>query len=286
MLNIQNLSFGYTRRKPIFENLSLTLKQGNIYGLLGKNGAGKSSLLRLMGGLLFPTEGSCEFNGIATRTRSVAVLQNIYFLPEEFHTPDISIAEFVNINSPFYPKFNHEQFANYLKEFQLSATDKLSKLSYGQKKKVLIGFGLATNVQLLILDEPTNGLDIPSKSQFRKLIASSFTDEQTIIISTHQVRDLDGLIDNIIILEDSTIILNNSIEAIGERLSFKLLAGSDSHHEAIYTEQTLKGMMAVMPNHTQENTKVDLELLFNAVMHNRELLKKIFHSKSFNTQHA
>lgn len=286
MLTIQNLSFGYSRRKPVFENITLTLKQGNIYGLLGKNGAGKSSLLRLMGGLLFPTKGSCQFNGIATRNRSVVVLQNIYFLPEEFHTPDISIAEFVNINSPFYPKFNHGQFDNYLKEFQLSATDRLSKLSYGQKKKVLIGFGLATNVQLLILDEPTNGLDIPSKSQFRKLIASSFTDEQTIIISTHQVRDLDGLIDNIIILDESAILLNNSIEEIGEHLSFKLLANKEPYHQAIYTEQTIKGIMAVMPNHTQENTKVDLELLFNAAVHNRAIMKEIFHSKSFNTQHA
>src|SRR6218665_905228 len=109
MLTIQNLSFGYNRKKTVFNNLSLTLKQGNIYGLLGRNGAGKSSLLRLMAGLLFPKEGSCQFNGIDTHNRSIAVLENLYFLPEEFHTPTITIAEFVSINSPFYPKFNHEQ---------------------------------------------------------------------------------------------------------------------------------------------------------------------------------
>ena len=286
MLTIQNLSFGYNRRKQVFDNLSLTLKQGSIYGLLGKNGTGKSSLLRLMVGLLFPEEGSCQFNGIETRNRSITVLENLYFLPEEFHTPAISIAEFVSINSPFYPKFNHGQFENYLKEFQLLKSDKLSKLSYGQKKKVLIGFGLATNVQLLILDEPTNGLDIPSKSQFRKLIASGLSDEQTIIISTHQVRDLDGLIDNIIILEESAILLQHSTEEISERLSFKLLSNTENLHEAIYTEQTIKGLMAVVPNLTHEHTKVDLELLFNAVIHKKELLHQIFTTDLIDNYHA
>lgn len=286
MLTIQNLSFGYNRRELIFDNLSLTLKQGNIYGLLGRNGAGKSSLLRLMAGLLFPKEGTCQFNGIETGTRRIASLQNLYFLPEEFHTPAISIAEFVSINSPFYLKFNHGQFENYLKEFQLSKSDKLSRLSYGQKKKVLIGFGLATNVQLLILDEPTNGLDIPSKSQFRKLIASSLSDEQAIIISTHQVRDLDGLIDNIIILEDSTILLQHSIEEIGERLSFKSVSNAENIHKAIYTEQNIKGMMALMPNLTYEHTKVDLELLFNAVIHKKEVLQQIFSTDLIDNYHA
>lgn len=286
MLAIQNLSFGYNRQKPVFNNLSLTLKKGNIYGLLGRNGTGKSSLLRLMAGLLFPKEGTCQFNDIETRSRNIAVLENLYFLPEEFHTPAISIAEFMNINSPFYPKFSHEQFESYLKEFQLSKSDKLSKLSYGQKKKVLIGFGLATNVQLLILDEPTNGLDIPSKSQFRKLIASGLSDEQAIIISTHQVRDLDGLIDNIIILEESAILLQHSVEEIAERLSFKSVSNTENVHGAIYTEQTIKGLMAIMPNLTHEHTKVDLELLFNAISHKKELLQQIFNTDLIENYHA
>ncbi|WP_229251219.1 ATP-binding cassette domain-containing protein [Emticicia sp. BO119] len=286
MLTIQNLSFGYNRRKPLFDNLSLTLKQGNIYGLLGRNGAGKSSFLRLMAGLLFPKEGTCQFNGIDTCKRSIATLENLYFLPEEFHTPAISISEFVNINSPFYAKFNHEQFENYLKEFQLSKSDKLSKLSYGQKKKVLIGFGLATNVQLLILDEPTNGLDIPSKRQFRKLIASTISDEQAIIVSTHHVKDLDGLIDNIIILEENTIVLQQSIEHISERLSFKATANTENLQTAFYTEQTIMGLMKVMPNLTHEHTKVDLELLFNAVLHKKDLLQQMFDNNLINNYHA
>ncbi|WP_337042000.1 ABC transporter ATP-binding protein [Emticicia sp. 17c] len=286
MLTIRNLSFGYDRKKLIFENLSLDLKPGSVYGLLGKNGAGKSSLLRLIGGLLFPQQGTCQFNGIETRTRDIAILENLYFLPEEFHTPAISIQEFVAVNSPFYPTFNHTQFDNYMDEFQLSKSDKLSKLSYGQKKKVLIGFGLATNVQLLILDEPTNGLDIPSKSQFRKLIASGLSANQSIIISTHQVRDLDGLIDNIIILEDNTILLHNSLEEISERLSFKLLSTLENVQEAIYTEQTLRGLMAVMPNHGHEYTKVDLELLFNAAVYKKESLHTLFSSEPSYKLHA
>jgi len=276
MINIKDLTFSYSPRKTVFENLSLSLTHGKIYGLLGRNGAGKSSLLRIMAGLLFPQKGSCQFKGIETKTRQVNLLQEIYFLPEEFHTPSVSIHDFVATNSPFYPKFNHKQFEDYLKEFQLESTDKLSKLSYGQKKKALIGFGLATNVRLLILDEPTNGLDIPSKSQFRKLIASSISEEQTIVISTHQVKDLDGLIDNIIVLEDNTILLQRSLEEISERLSFKILNNTENISEALYVEQTLRGFAAIVPNLTNESTKIDLELLFNAIIYKKEYFKEVF----------
>ncbi len=164
MIRIKNLSFDYGNRKSVFRNLNLTLTEGNVYGLLGRNGAGKSSLLRNMAGLLFPTQGICIVNGHNAQDRLPVFLQDLYFLPEEFNTPSVKIKEFVNIYAPLYPKFSRKQFLEYLEEFQLSENEKFSELSLGQKKKALIGFALSTNTKILLMDEPTNGLDIPSKS--------------------------------------------------------------------------------------------------------------------------
>lgn len=276
MISIDNLSFSYGKKKPVFKGLTLSLKEGNVYGLLGKNGAGKSSLLRNIAGLLFPTSGSCTVNGFDTQARHPGFLQELYYLPEEFYAPPIKIKDFVTTYAPFYPNFSLKQFLEYLEEFKISDNEKFSELSLGQKKKALIGFGLATNTKVLIMDEPTNGLDIPSKSQFRKIIASVATEERIIVISTHQVRDLDSLIDPIIILDNSEILLHATTEEIAEKLSFKTVNDVTNHEQVLYSEHSIRGFSVVLPNTNHEHTKVDLELLFNAALVNRDALKNIF----------
>ncbi|MBC8156408.1 MAG: ABC transporter ATP-binding protein [Bacteroidetes bacterium] len=276
MITIQNLSFGYDRRKRLFEGLSLTLPPGHIYGLLGRNGAGKSSLLRLMAGLLFPTGGSVRVAEHEPKRRQPAFLQDIYFLPEEIYLPPISLSQFIRTMGPFYPNFSEPQFRRHLGEFDVPTDQKLTTLSYGQKKKVLISFGLATNTRTLIMDEPTNGLDIPSKSQFRKVVASALDEDRTVLISTHQVRDLDNLIDAVVILDESEILLHHSLETIAERLRFGNLMEVAQDERVIYAEPSLRGYTVVMENPAQEDTKVDLERLFNAVMNNRARVKQLF----------
>lgn len=275
MIKIKDLSFSYGKRKQIFKHLNLNLSNGNVYGLLGKNGAGKSSLLRNMAGLLFPSEGSCTVNGYNAQDRLPSFLQEMYFLPEEFYTPAVKIKDFVKTYSPFYPNFSLKQFMEYLEEFKISDDEKFTELSLGQKKKALIGFGLATNTKVLIMDEPTNGLDIPSKSQFRKIIASVATDDRIIVISTHQVRDLESLIDPIIILDESEVLLHATTEEIAEKLVFKTVSVVTDHENVLYSEHSIRGFSVVMPNTEHENSKVDLELLFNAALNNREALKNI-----------
>lgn len=223
MIHFQGVTFGYTRKRRIYDGLSLTLLPGAIYGLLGPNGAGKSTLLRLMAGLLFPQAGNLRVHGHTPGERKPAFLEDVFLVPEEFHLPPVSIRNYVRSNAPFYPNFDAAQFQAYLAEFGLSESQKLSEMSYGQKKKVLIGFGLATNTALLIMDEPTNGLDIPSKSQFRRLVAGAADEHRTILISTHQVRDLETLIDPIIILGEQPngsmgVTLQASVETIAQRL--------------------------------------------------------------------
>ena len=276
MIQIKNLSFDYGKRKPVFRNLNLTLKEGNVYGLLGRNGAGKSSLLRNMAGLLFPTAGTCVVNGHNAQERLPMFLQDLYFLPEEFHTPPVKIKDFVDVYAPFYPKFSRKQFLEYLEEFQLSAHEKFTELSLGQKKKALIGFALSTNTKVLLMDEPTNGLDIPSKSQFRKIIASVATDERIIVISTHQVRDLESLIDPIIILDNSEVLLSATTEEITEKLCFKTVLTVTEHDKVLYSEHSLRGFSIVTQNTAHEHSKADLELLFNATLTNQSRIKELF----------
>jgi ABC-2 type transport system ATP-binding protein len=247
---------------------------GNIYGLLGRNGAGKTTLLKQMVGLLFPSKGECLIFDKPSRDRLPEVLSNIYFIPEEFQLPSITMNAFTKMHASFYPKFDHALLTNYLNEFEINNNAKLTSLSYGQKKKFLIAFGLATKTRILILDEPTNGLDIPSKSQFRRIIASSMDEERSIVISTHQVRDLASLIDHIIILENGKVVFNQSTMEISSKLSFVQTKELD-HLDVLYKEDVLGGH-AVMCRKNGEETEIDLELLFNGVVSNTEKVTNEF----------
>lgn len=276
MITLTNLTFGYSVRKPLFRALNVTLSPGIIYGLLGKNGGGKSSLLRLMGGMLYPQTGQMQVAGFEPAKRQAAFLQEIYFIPEEIYLPPVSLQRYINTMGPFYPLFQEAQFRRYLAEFDVPLDQKLTAMSYGQKKKVIISFALATNTRILLMDEPTNGLDIPSKSQFRKLVASALTPDRLMLISTHQVRDLDNLIDAVILLDESEILLNHSLSQIASRLRFDNVATVEQPERLLYAEPSLRGQAVVLENPTQEDSKVDLERLFNTVLSNRERIKTLF----------
>jgi ABC-2 type transport system ATP-binding protein len=276
MIEIQNLSFGYNRKKLLYKNLQLSLASGNIYGLLGKNGAGKSTLLKNMIGLLFPTNGTVTVNGFTPGKRQPSFLETIYFIPEVVYVPALSIERYISLFSPFYPAFNREQLFNYQEKLDVETTGKLTTLSFGQQKKFIIAFALACNTRLLLLDEPTNGLDIPSKKRFRKLIASVMHDDRTIFISTHQIRDLDNMIDQVIIVDNGDLLLSATLETIGEKLSFKTVDEISGNIPVLYEEDALKGKSIVTENTLKEDTKVNLEHLFNAVIENPVITKSIF----------
>lgn len=274
MIKVNNLNFGYSKGKLLFKNMSMQLSAGHIYGLLGKNGAGKSSLLKNLAGLVYAESGTMDVLGFDPAKRQPSLLKQICFIPEEFYLPSVKIDAFVKANAAFYPNFDHPYFTALLAEFDIPVAQKLINMSYGQKKKVIIAFGLATQAKLVIMDEPTNGLDIPSKAQFRKIMASAMTDDRCIIISTHQVRDLDNLIDTVIMLDESSVALKASVEEITNKLCFKRINELDD--TVIYAEPSLSGYNAVMPNYHNEDSKLDIELLFNAVLAEKNKLKPIF----------
>ena len=274
MIEIKNLSFKYGRKNFIFESLNMDFKAGNIYGLLGENGVGKTTLLRLMSGLLFPADGSIEILGRVPKKREPGFLEEVYYLPEVFNAPSFSLNKYVETYSMFYPRFDRKQFDNYVNELGVDPSKNISTMSYGQQKKALISFALACNTSLLLLDEPTNGLDIPSKTVFRRLIAEFLEDYKCIIISTHQVRDLENLIDPIVILEYNQILLNNTIEEITSKLWFGIKP--QKSQDAFYSEEALGGYFVVEPNTIEEESKVNIEMLFNATVRNKKVFKEIF----------
>ncbi|MEM6764866.1 MAG: ABC transporter ATP-binding protein [Bacteroidota bacterium] len=277
MIRIHQLSFGYKKKQKLFEQLMLKAPEGNIYGLLGKNGAGKTTLLKLITGLLMPKEGEIEVLSAHPGKRQVDFLQDVFYIPEEFAAPALSIEQFIRAYAPFYPKFDSDQFSNYLTEFYIPTGQNMDKMSFGQKKKVMLSFGLASNSRLLILDEPTNGLDIPSKGQLRRVLANSISPERTFFISTHQVRDIANLIDPVIILDSGKVIFHQSMESIMSRLYFSLDSQVENTPEVIHYER-LPGGYSVVSKNTGSNmgTEVDLEVLFNAVMSNEHAFSEIF----------
>jgi ABC-2 type transport system ATP-binding protein len=276
MIRVSGLHFGYKSGKPLFSDLDLQLQGGQIYGLLGRNGAGKTTLLRLIAGLLRPRAGEVVTLGYPAFQRHAQMLADICFIPEEWAVPDMDLRDLPRIYGPFYPNFDERLFWKLVEEFELPAAGKLTGSSFGQKKKAIISFGLATRARLLILDEPTNGLDIPSKSKFRKIISSSLHDETCMIISTHQVRDMVNLIDPLIILDQGRIIFQQDLATVAEKLVFRVHTGLQEPSDTLYAERIPGGYLTVAENHNGEDSDVDLEVLFNTIIQHPDKIRALF----------
>ena len=273
MVIIKDLRFEYSaKQQPLFNELNCELSAGSIVGLLGKNGAGKTSLLKLMVGLLRPTAGSVRVLGHEPSERETTMLEDIYFLPEEFHHPSVSIRSYVKANAGFYPRFDQDLLERLIIDFELPDNKRLNQLSYGQKKKFLISFGLSTKCRMLVLDEPTNGLDIPSKAIFRRVMAGSLDEDQLVIISTHQVRDVENLIDRVLMLEKGKFIMQKNLYEISSQLHFATASSAEGEN-VLYHEMVPGGYKVITPQKGGDSS-VDIELLFNAISNGTEKMRE------------
>ena len=272
MIKINNLDFAY-KNTQVFRRISLEFEKGNIYGLLGENGVGKTTLLKLICGLQKPQHGSVTVDGFTPSMRQPEFLQNVYFLPEEVITEDTTPEKFIQKTGVFYPRYDYELFNQLMKELEVDLSKKFNELSHGQKKKALLACAMSLQTDYLFLDEPTNGLDIPSKALFRKVISQYCNDETTVIISTHQVKDVENLIDPIVILDKDDVLLNASFSKITEKIFFEY--GPERLDNAYYTEMLPGGYINVMRNVNNEESNVNIEALFNAVMKNKETIKNL-----------
>lgn len=276
MIEIKDLAFSYGKT-PILKSITTTLEEGRIYGLLGENGVGKTTLLTLLCGLKKVCSGSITTDGENPFDRTPTLLQNQFYLPDEVLPVAMKAECFAKERGVFWPDYDHSKFLEIMKEFENDPAKKMNQMSAGQLKKTYISLALACGCKYIFMDEPTNGLDIPSKTQFRSAIMKYTTDDSTIVISTHQVRDLENIIDPIIILDRQDVLLNASVEEITSKLYFDY--GTQLHPESLYSEQLPGRFIQVYPNTTGEDSKINVEALFNAVHKNKELIKGMFSNK-------
>lgn len=267
MIALEQLDFGYGRT-PLFRELSLGLTAGGITGLLGKNGVGKTTLLKLIAGLRFARSGRCRVMGRASADRPAALLQDLFFLPDAFTLPVLRLGSYLKIYAPFYPRFESSRFHQYLEDFEVPTDASLERLSFGQQKKFMLAFGLATNCRLLLLDEPTNGLDIPSKSRLRQMLAAFWAEDHLAIIATHQAREVQHIIDAVIILQDGEVIFNHPLERVMARIAIEVRPVAPDFSAALLVQALPGGFAVVSASREGAESDLDLEILFQTVTAN------------------
>lgn len=281
MIAFKDVCFSYRRNVPVLSNLSLQIEPGTVCGLLGRNGVGKSTMLYLTAGLLRPRSGQVLCNGYIPSARQVNFLNDIFIVPEEFDLPPITLDEYVRINSVFYPKFNLDLMHSILEIFALPGNINLGALSLGQKKKAFLSFALACNTSILLLDEPTNGLDITAKRMFRAAITAAMTDDKTIIISTHQVYDVENILDHVVIADNNRILLNRPMIDIQTKLRFGYTQDPEQAKRALFSIPMPGGFNIVeFLDDPDRETEVNLETLFELTNSNPDLINQLFVEKS------
>ena len=273
MITIKKLGFSYDEH-VVLKDISMELQEGKIYGLLGENGVGKTTLLTLLAGLKKVDDGMLEIDGQKPFNREPSFLSNIYYLPDEVPAPRRKAIDFAIDHGQYWTNFNAQKFSEIMKVFDTDQNQRMDQMSYGQLKKTFISFALACNTKYLFMDEPTNGLDIPSKAQFRKAVSKYTSDDSTLLISTHQARDLEAIIDPIIILDRRDVLMNASLDEIAEKLYFDY--SSDVDPDALYQEMVPGGNIQVLRNTTGAESKVNIEALFNAALLHKNEIKEMF----------
>ena len=273
MITIKKLGFSYDTN-VVLKDISMELQEGRIYGLLGENGVGKTTLLTLLAGLKDTDAGTLEIDGQIPYDRKPSFLSNIYYLPDEVPAPRRKAIDFACDHGQYWSNFSVEKFSEIMKVFDNDEDQRMDQMSYGQLKKTFISFALACNTKYLFMDEPTNGLDIPSKAQFRKAVSKYTSDDSTLLISTHQARDLEAIIDPIIIMDRRDVLLNASLDEIAQKLYFDY--SSDADPTALYQEMVPGGNIQVLRNTTGAESKVNIEALFNAVLLHKSEIKEMF----------
>jgi ABC-2 type transport system ATP-binding protein len=274
MIELKCVDFNYGANR-LFKNISLTLIPGKIYGLLGNNGAGKTTLLKIISGLIFPSGGECHLNGYDSRSRSPGALADIFFIPETYQLPEMKIETYIRYYSVFYPGFDRSIFDAEMTALNVDPAGSLHKLSYGQKKKFLLAFGIATQCKILIFDEPTNALDIPSQEIIRNTLKKMNRDNRLVILSTHHVREMEEVFDSILILDRGEILFQNDMERVRDQYCVELVDKIDEEAGILFSK-AVPGGYSVLKKRSQADTgRLDIEFLFHAVTGRPEVFKSL-----------
>ena len=263
MVELKNVSFGYNPNKNVIEDLSLNLEEGRFYGLLGKNGTGKTTLMKIISGILFAKEGYVNIDGNNPGDRKLETLQEIFMMPADFTFPKMSLEKCVSLYSSFYPKFNKDILDDCIENFEINKNIKsIDKLSLGEKHKIAVSLAISFGTKLILFDEAANGMDIPTRKMFRKMLMKHIREDQTVVLSTHVVQDIENLLTDIIVLRKGQKTFISSLDDIRSKYSFGIQSNEEG---AIYSEPCAEGYRVIYNNTYNDDTEVSLELLFNAL---------------------
>lgn len=275
MIQIEGLHYGYGRA-ALYADFSAQIGQPGIYGVFGRNGSGKSTLLRLLCGLLTPWQGRVRVLGFQPRQRAAEFLASVYIVPEEFHLPNLTAAQLARTHGSFYPRFSHALFSDYLQVLEVPVDSRFEAMSLGQKKKAAIAFALATQTPLLLMDEPTNGLDIVGRGQFRELMRRPEQAQRVVMISTHQAHDLESILSHIWFIDQGRLALAARMDELAERLTMGVAATAQAlPTDGLLYQEALGAQVAYVARRVAggpEGGALQLELLYKALSLNRDAM--------------
>lgn len=216
-ITVNNLSKNYKTVQAL-KDVSLNIPKGRIVGLLGKNGAGKSTLMKCMLGLLRYEGNITMFNKSITEWKH-ELYKNVAFIPDVSGLdPRLTVEQIINFSAEVNDSWNADKAKRLFAKSDLPCDQKIGNLSKGMKTKLYLLLTLSKDVDILILDEPTLGLDIVFRKEFYDLLLGEFYDEnKTIIISTHQVAEIENILQDVIFIDEGRIILNESVDSLKNR---------------------------------------------------------------------
>ncbi len=263
MIELKNVTFTYRgAKRPAVADLSAKVGSG-LYLLAGENGAGKTTLLHIIAGLDRPQTGSCKIDSYLSSSNNPAEMGNVFILEDFMKFPGKTIREFKKLHSRFYPNFSEDIFNENLKAFGQTGNEPMDSHSLGNLKKAQLSYVIALGVKVLLLDEPTNALDIEGRETLRKLIATNINHDQTIIVSTHSVADLDKLFDGALIMQQSRLLFAGTEEDVAEKLAFEY--SKDPDPDALYSENAAGRYVNIFPADGHDETRVDWKTLYLAL---------------------
>jgi ABC-2 type transport system ATP-binding protein len=215
LLRIQGLSKSFGR-KSVFSGLNLTINAGRVYGFLGKNGEGKTTLIRILMGIIPADGGEIRYKNVPVSFGSAAYKEEFGYIPEDpFFYSGMRVSEFLRFNAAFYRRWDGRRADELLGRFSLDKTSRIRTLSRGMKLKLEMAVALAAQPPFLILDDPTSGLDVPTRHDFLQGIVRELADSgTTIFFATHLVHELERIVDHLFILNGGRIILDEEYEAV------------------------------------------------------------------------
>lgn len=265
MLELRRISYSYRKDDYALKNATAAIGPG-ISLVIGPNGAGKTTLFRILAGMLVPQSGLSTFEDVSTSEELPSLRERIFYLPDDAVMPQTTINEMARRHGVFYPTFSAERLSDNLAAFDMDGNEKLSGMSTGMRKKANVAYALSLGVDLLLLDEPANGLDISSQKTLNKLIARNISDNGYIIIATHMIYEMRNMFDNVVVLDKGRVVLSGSTDSILTRWAFVV---SDTRPtNALYSEQNIDGYHSVVPNTDGIRSSIDFTLLYSMLCTN------------------